>query len=105
MARVRIRNKRTGREKEARPRDAHILVSIGEWEKVEDEPESKPKPAKPEPVKPEPIKVDADTDFGAMAYNELRRAAAELGINPEGRKAEDYVRALQYHTRALHAED
>ncbi len=107
MQRVPIRNKRTGGTKNVREREARILVQLGRWEYVETK-AAKPKPA-PEP---EPETVDEDANLDDLSYNDLRRLASQMGVSPEGRKAEDYIAAIEeerrpktYDTRALNAED
>ena len=121
MGKVRIRNKRTGRDKVVLERAAHHFVQAGRWEyvgaEVTPEPQSPPKPA------PKPETVDEGANLEDLSYNDLRRLASQMGLNPEGRKAEDYIAAIEeardgevvvqeeredahsYGTRALNAED
>jgi hypothetical protein len=106
MKRVLIRNKRTGGTKNVREREARILVQLGRWEYAKPEPKKEPAPPPP----PEP--VDEDADLQDLSYNDLRRLASDMGVNPEGRKADDYIAAIEearkpktYGTRALNAEE
>lgn len=46
----------------------------------------------------------ADVDYGSLDYNDLRRIASEQGVEVDGRKKEDYVRALTYQRRDMRAE-
>ena len=98
MAKVLIRNKRTGRQKRVRERDARILVQLGRWERAE-KPIEAPR-ARQQPSKPPKI----TDDLAEMSYNDLRSLASEQDVQPDGRKKDDYIRALRYHRRDMRAE-
>jgi hypothetical protein len=93
MKRIRIRNKQSGHEKDVRPRYARILVELGRWEYA-DAPRKRERP----PRDPQP-----QDSIDEMSYNDLRRYASENDIEVDGRKKDDYLRAIRYHRRDMRA--
>jgi hypothetical protein len=82
MERVTIET-RTGQRKQVSPRDARILVAIGKATLVEGKPKSAPKKQAAEPA------------LAELPYNELQKMAAEAEVEPESRKKDDLVDALE----------
>lgn len=173
--RIRIRDKRSGREKTVAPRYAHVLVKLGKAEYVVDEPpppmvtmdsgasgpphltldgdggDAPPQdttegqeagegnqgvdtpanegatpgdPAQePTPGGPQPPAAEESTpqtpadpeeekiDYSEKSYQELQELVKARGLEPEGRKKEDLIRALQtagsgrYGRRDMRAQD
>lgn len=94
MEKIAIKSQRSGRTKMVGQRLAARLIGRG-WTYA----------ARPAPeVEPEPV-APTEKDIEDLSYNELRTIAADLGVEPEGRKKADYVEALRYNRRDMRAED